>query len=112
MYEKAQRRATPVVNRRAQDPASELLSRCPARHTGPSGVPGGLGLGGQPLVLPVRLCGAAAGNCAHRYLGKVTVCCLLLVQADYIGRAPGRVPEGTGNCSSCYGQTLKMQVYH
>ena len=23
--------------------------------------------------------------------------------AEYIGRAPGRGPEGTGNCSSCYG---------
>ena len=29
---------------------------------------------------------AAAGNCAHRYIGKV--CCLLLVQADYIPAAP------------------------
>ena len=30
------------------------------------------------------------------------ICCLLLVQADYIGRARGRGrgPEGTGNCSS------------
>ena len=37
---------------------------------------------------------AAAGNCAHRYIGKV--CCLLLVRADYIGRAPGRGPEGMG----------------
>ena len=37
---------------------------------------------------------------AHRYIGKV--CCLLLVRAEYIGRAPGRGPEGTGNSSSCY----------
>ena len=28
---------------------------------------------------------------------------LLLVRADYICRAPGRGPEGKGNCSSCYG---------
>ena len=55
----------------------------------------------SPLVLPARLCGAAAGNRSHRYIGKV--CCLLLVRAEYIGRAPGRGPEGTGNCSSCYG---------
>ena len=55
-----------------------------------------------PLVLATRLCGAAAGNHAHRYIGKV--CCLLLMRAEYIGRAPGRGPEGTvtGNCSSCY----------
>ena len=39
-------------------------------------------------------------NCAHRYLGEV--CCLLLVRADFIGRAPGRGPESTGHCSSCY----------
>ena len=52
----------------------------------------------NPLVLPARLCGAAAGNRSHRYIGKVS--CLLLVRA---GRAPGRGPEGTGNCSSCYG---------
>ena len=42
----------------------------------------------NPLVLPARLCGAAAGNRAHRYIGKV--CCLLLVRADYIGRSPSR----------------------
>ena len=54
----------------------------------------------DPLVLPARLYGAAAGNRSHRYIGKV--CCLLLVRAEYIGRAPGRGPEGTGNCSSCY----------
>ena len=24
------------------------------------------------------------------------------MRAEYIGRAPGRGPEGTGNCSSCY----------
>ena len=60
--------------------------------------------GGRPggaLVLPARLCAAAAGNYAHCYIGKI--CCLLLVRAEYIGRAPGRGPEGTGNCSSCYG---------
>ena len=57
----------------------------------------------NPLVLPALQSGAAAGNRAHRYIGKF--CCLLLVRADYIGRAPGggRGPEGTGNCSSCYG---------
>ena len=36
----------------------------------------------NPLVLPALLCcrgAAAAGTCAHRYIGKV--CCLLLVQA-------------------------------
>ena len=49
------------------------------------------------LVLPARLCGAAAGNRSHRYIGKV--CCLLLVRAEYMGRAPGRGPEGTGNCT-------------
>ena len=38
-------------------------------------------------VLPALLCGASAGNCSHCYIGKV--CCLLLVQADYIGSAPG-----------------------
>ena len=43
---------------------------------------------------------AAAGNCAHCYIGMV--CCLLLVRADYIGRIPGRCPEGMGNCSSCF----------
>ena len=52
-------------------------------------------------VLPAPLCGAAAGNHAHCCIGKV--CCLLLVRANYIGRAPGRGPEGMGNCSSCYG---------
>ena len=46
------------------------------------------------------MCGAPARNCAHRYIGKVF--CLLLVQADYIGRAPGRGQEGTGDCSSFY----------
>ena len=59
-----------------------------------------------PLVLPARLCGAAAGNRAHRYIGKIfffgKVCCLSLVRADYIWRAPWRGPEDTGNCSSCY----------
>ena len=58
----------------------------------------------NPLVLPARLSGAAAGNFAHRYIGKV--CCLLLVRAEYIGRTPGRCPEGTVNCSSCYGFPL------
>ena len=29
----------------------------------------------------MRLCGAAAGNRGHRYIGKV--CCLLLVRAEY-----------------------------
>ena len=43
---------------------------------------------------------SAAGNRCHLYIGKV--CCLLLVRADYIS-APGRAPEGTGNCPSCYG---------
>ena len=38
--------------------------------------------------LPALLCRAAAGNCAHCYIGKI--CCLLLVQADYIG--PGSAP--------------------
>ena len=54
----------------------------------------------KSLVLPARLCSAAAGNCSHRYIGKV--CCLLLVRADCIGRAPGRGLEDTGKCSSCY----------
>ena len=39
----------------------------------------------NPLVLPARLSCAAAGNCAHRYIGRN--CCLLLVQADLLGRA-------------------------
>ena len=61
-----------------------------------------------PLVLPARLCGAAAGNCSHSYIGKV--CSLFLVRAEYIGRAPGRGPawEGTGYCSSCYD---RIQVF-
>ena len=46
-------------------------------------------------------CGAAAGNHAHCYIGKV--CCLLLVRAEDIRPRPGRGPEGTGHCSSCYG---------
>ena len=62
----------------------------------------------NPLVLPARLCGAAAGNRSHRYIGKV--CSLLLVRADYIGRAPGRGPEGTGNCSSCYCGRVRTRV--
>ena len=65
-----------------------LFSRSLARHR-------------DPLVLPARRSGPAAENSAHRYIGKV--CCLLLVRADYIGRAPGRGPECTGICSSCYG---------
>ena len=36
----------------------------------------------------------AAGNCAHRYIGKV--CCLLLVQADYIRPRPRARPRGHG----------------
>ena len=44
----------------------------------------------NPLVLPARLCGAAARNCAHHCIGKV--CCLLLVQADYI--RPRARPRG------------------
>ena len=59
----------------------------------------------NPLVLPARLCGAAAGNHGHCYNGKV--CCLLLVRADYIRP---RGPEGTGNCSSCYGQLVSTTV--
>ena len=39
-----------------------------------------------------RLSGAAAGNCAHRYIGKV--CCVLLVLADYIGPRPRARPSG------------------
>ena len=53
------------------------------------------------LVLPARLIGAAAENCAHRYIGKV--CCLSLVRADseyfWPPPRPGpkrRGPEGTG----------------
>ena len=34
------------------------------------------------------------------------VCCLSLVRAEFIGRAPGRGPEGTRNCSSCYDHRL------
>ena len=46
----------------------------------------------NPFVLPARLCGAAAGNCDHRYIGKV--CSLLLVRADYIERRPRARPTG------------------
>ena len=48
----------------------------------------------NPLVLPARLCGAAAGNRSHRYIGKV--CCLLLVRADYIRPRPRARPRGHG----------------
>ena len=61
------------------------------------------------LVLPALLSGAAAGNRAHRYIGNF--CCLLLVQADYIVRAPGRGPEGTGNCSSCYEYSALILIF-
>ena len=40
----------------------------------------------NPLGLPALLNGAAAGIYAFRYIGKV--CCLLLVQADYIRQRP------------------------
>ena len=43
---------------------------------------------------PARLSSAAAGNCAHRYIGKVS--CLLLVSADYIGPRPRARPRGRG----------------
>ena len=46
----------------------------------------------NPLVLPTLLCGAAAGDCAHRYIGKA--CCLLLVRADYIRPRPLARPRG------------------
>ena len=47
----------------------------------------------NPLVLlPARLCGAAAGNRAHCYIGKV--CSLLLVRADYIRPRPRARPRG------------------
>ena len=49
----------------------------------------------NPLVLPARLSGAAAGNCAQRNIGKA--CCLLLVQADYIGPLPRARPRGHGD---------------
>ena len=45
-------------------------------------------------VLPARLSGAAAGNCAHRFIGKVH--CLLLVKADYIGPRPWARLRGHG----------------
>ena len=46
----------------------------------------------KSLVPPARLCGAAAGNFALRYIGKV--CCLLLVRADYIRPRPRALPNG------------------
>ena len=46
----------------------------------------------NPLILPALLCGAAAGNRSHRYIGKV--CCLLLVRADYINPRPRAWPRG------------------
>ena len=57
----------------------------------------------NPLVLPARLSGAAAGNCAHHYIGNlekfVVYCsCKQIIS----GRAPGHCPEGTGNGSNCY----------
>ena len=48
----------------------------------------------NPLVLPARLSGAAAGNFAHRYIGKV--CCLLLVRPDYIRPRPRARPRRHG----------------
>ena len=47
----------------------------------------------RPLASRRAACAARAGfaavmDCAHRYFGKV--CCLLLVRADYIGRAAQR----------------------
>ena len=47
-----------------------------------------------PLVLPARLSDAAAGNCAHRFIGKVH--CLLLVKADYIEPRPWARLRGHG----------------
>ena len=41
-----------------------------------------------------NLCGAAAGNSSHRYIGKV--CSLLLVRADYIRPRPRARPRGHG----------------
>ena len=38
-----------------------------------------------PEFLPARLSGGAAGNCGHRYIGKVYCFKLLLVRVDYIG---------------------------
>ena len=46
----------------------------------------------KSLVPPARLCGAAAGNFALRYIGKV--CYLLLVRADYIRPRPRALPNG------------------
>ena len=64
----------------------------------------------HPLVLPARLCGAAEGNHAHCYIRKV--CSLLLVRAEYIGRAPGRGPEGMGNCPSCTAASAAALLAH
>ena len=52
--------------------------------------------------------GKNKGNCAHHYIGKI--CFLLLVRADYIGRARARGPEGMGNCSSCYEAQANLKV--
>ena len=95
--ERRRRRGTEPDNRRKSGPGS---------GPGPSRIEPEVGL--ECLVerhknlriLSARLSVAAARDCAHRYIGKV--CCLLLVQADYIGHFPGRGAEGTGNCSSCY----------
>ena len=46
------------------------------------------------FVLPARRCGAAAGNHAHCYIGKV--CCLLLVRADYQAAPPGAAQKARG----------------
>ena len=62
----------------------------------------------NPLVLPARLCGAAAGNRAHCYIGKV--CSLLLVRADYIRPRPRARPRG--EWSSCYAESIMRRYYY
>ena len=47
----------------------------------------------KTFVLPARLSSAAAGSCAHCYIGKVCYFKLLLVRTEYNGPRTGRGPE-------------------
>ena len=54
------------------------------------------------LVLPTVIFEQSSRAAERRHCGELRpskVSCILLVQADYIGRTPGRGPEGTGKCS-------------
>ena len=66
----------------------------------------------KSLVLPALLSGAAVGNRAHRYNGKV--CCLLLGQADYIRQHPWARPRGHGELLKrlCSGSDVELLIGH